>query len=87
MGQRDIRRLLIIGAMTVIRWACLKVPPVSSWLARMLARKPRMLIAIALANKMARSIWAMMTKNESYAIDRTDRRRVRRSANGKDKVR
>jgi transposase len=32
----------------------------------MLARKPRMLVAIALANKMARSIWAMMTKNETY---------------------
>lgn len=66
MGQRDIRRLLIIGAMTVIRWACRKAPPENSWLARMLARKPRMLVAIALANKMARSIWAMMTKNEDY---------------------
>ncbi|MBN9066371.1 MAG: IS110 family transposase [Rhizobiales bacterium] len=66
MGQRDIRRLLIIGAMTVIRWACRKAPPANSWVARMLARKPRMLVAIALANKMARSIWAMMTKNESY---------------------
>ncbi|MER8983161.1 IS110 family transposase [Mesorhizobium sp. M0870] len=66
MGQRDIRRLLIIGAMTVIRWACRKTPPENSWLARILARKPRMLVAIALANKMARSIWAMMTKNESY---------------------
>jgi transposase len=66
MGQRDIRRLLIIGAMTVIRWACRKAPPENSWLARMLARKPRMLVAIALANKMARSIWAMTTKNENY---------------------
>ncbi|SCB39900.1 IS110 family transposase [Rhizobium lusitanum] len=66
MGQRDIRRLLIIGAMTVIRWACRKAPPENSWLARMLARKPRMLVAIALANKMARTIWAMMTKNEIY---------------------
>lgn len=66
MGQRDIRRLLIIGAMTVIRWACRKAPPDNSWLARMLARKPRVLVAIALANKMARSIWAMMTKNEDY---------------------
>lgn len=66
MGQRDIRRLLIIGAMTVIRSGCRKSPPENSWLARMLARKPRMLVAIALANKMARSIWAMMTKNESY---------------------
>jgi transposase len=66
MGQRDIRRLLIIGAMTVIRWACQKAPPENSWLARMLARKPRVLVAIALANKMAQSIWAMMTKNEDY---------------------
>lgn len=66
MGQRDIRNLLIIGAMTVIRWACRKAPPDNSWLARMLARKPRVLVAIALANKMARSIWAMMTKNEDY---------------------
>ena len=66
MGQRDIRRLLIIGAMTVIRWACRKAPSESSWLGRMLMRKPRMLVAIALANKMARSVWAMMTKNENY---------------------
>ena len=33
---------------------------------RMLARKPRMLVAIALANKMARQIWAMLTKNEDF---------------------
>jgi transposase len=66
MGQRDIRRLLIIGAMTVIRWACRKAPSEGSWLGRMLMRKPRMLVAIALANKMARSVWAMMTKNENY---------------------
>jgi len=32
----------------------------------MLARKPRMLGAIALANKLARQIWAMLTKNEDY---------------------
>jgi transposase len=32
----------------------------------MLARKPKMLVAIALANKMARQIWAMLTKNEDY---------------------
>jgi hypothetical protein len=31
-----------------------------------LARKPRMLVAIALANKMARSMWAMLTKDEDY---------------------
>lgn len=37
-----------------------------SWLARMLARKPKGLVAIALANKMARQIWAMLTKSEDY---------------------
>lgn len=66
MGQRDIRRLLIIGAMAVVRWASRKGAREGSWLARMMAKKPRMLVAIALANKMARGIWAMMTKQESY---------------------
>jgi hypothetical protein len=40
--------------------------PADSWLGRMLARKPRMLVAIALANKMARQLWAMLTKNADY---------------------
>lgn len=66
MGQRDIRRLLITGAMTVVRWASRKAPPEGSWLFRMLERKPRMLVAIALANKMARAVWAMLTKGEDY---------------------
>lgn len=66
MGQRDIRRLLITGAMTLVRWAVRKGAPEGSWLARMLARKPRMLVAIALANKMARAIWAMSTGRENF---------------------
>jgi len=66
MGQRDIRRLLIIGAMAVVRSAARHGAPAGSWLERMLAKKPRMLVAIALANKMARGIWAMMTKQEDY---------------------
>ena len=66
MGQRDIRRLLIIGAMAVVRAATRSVPPAGSWLERMLAKKPRMLVAVALANKMARSIWAMLSKRENY---------------------
>jgi transposase len=66
MGQRDIRRLLIIGAMAVVRWATRNGALEGSWLARMLARKPRMVVAIALANKMARSAWAMLVKQENY---------------------
>ncbi|WP_407530707.1 IS110 family transposase [Methylobacterium oryzisoli] len=68
MGQRDIRRLLIIGAMTVVRWSTRKGAPAGSWLARMLARKPRLVVAIALANKMARAAWAMLTKNEDFKV-------------------
>ena len=43
-----------------------RVMPEGSWLARMLARKPRKLVAVALANKMARIVWAPMTKKETY---------------------
>jgi transposase len=45
MGQRDLRRLLIIGAMAVVRWAARRGAPAGSWLARIMARKPRMLVA------------------------------------------
>lgn len=65
-GQRDIRRLLIIGAMSRLNWLGRRTISEGSWLAKMLARKPRMLVAIALANKMARQLWAMLTKNEDY---------------------
>lgn len=65
-GQADIRRLLIIGAMSRLNWLGRKSVTEGSWLARMMARKPRMLVAIALANKMARTIWAMLTKSEDY---------------------
>jgi len=67
-GQADIRRLLIIGAMSRLNWLGRKSVPKDSWLAHMIARKPKMLVAIALANKMARTIWAMLTKNEDYRI-------------------
>lgn len=65
-GQIDIRRLLIIGAMSRLNWLGRQSIREGTWLARMMARKPKMLVAIALANKMARGIWAMLTKNEDY---------------------
>jgi transposase len=65
-GQSDIRRLLIIGAMSRLSWFGRRTVSEDSWLAKMLARKPKMLVAVALANKMARQLWAMMTKNEDY---------------------
>lgn len=65
-GQADIRRLLIIGAMSRLNWMGRKSVPEGSWLAQIISRKPRMLVAIALANKMARTIWAMLTNNQDY---------------------
>lgn len=66
MGQKDIRRLLIVGAVAVVRWAARKGAPEGSWLVRMLERKPKMLVAVALANRMARTASALMRKGEEY---------------------
>lgn len=41
------------------------------WLGRMLTRKPRMLVVVALANKMARIIWALMAHGGSYRAPAT----------------
>jgi transposase len=68
MGQKDVRRLLIIGAMSAInsieRWKRCAEP----WLARMLETRPRMVVAVALANRMARRLWAMLMTGQIYRI-------------------
>jgi len=66
MGERTLRRLLIVAASGVVRWARRKGVPAGSWLARMLARKPPMLVIVALANKNARIAWALLTKGGTY---------------------
>ncbi|MEO5613452.1 MAG: IS110 family transposase [Cypionkella sp.] len=68
MGQRDIRTLLVSGAMAVLQAVERFGTPNKGWLTRMRARKPRMVVAIALANKMARGLWAMMTKQQDYRV-------------------
>jgi transposase len=50
IGERTIRRLLIIGGSSVVQQACRRGAPAGSWLEGMLARKPRMLVSVALAN-------------------------------------
>lgn len=66
MGERTLRRLLIIGSSAVVLQASKRGAAVGSWLEQMLARKPRMLVTVALANKTARIVWAVLTKNEDY---------------------
>lgn len=66
MGERTLRRLLISGASAVVRQARRRGTSESSWLGRMLARKPPMLVIVALANKTARIIWALLAKGGIY---------------------
>ena len=68
MGEWTLRRLLTIGASSVVRKALREGAPAGSWLERMLARKPRMLVIVALANKMARIAWALLAKGEVYRV-------------------
>src|SRR5271169_5592571 len=65
-GERTIRRLLIIGSSAVVQQASKRGAPKGSWLEQMLVRKPRMLVTVALANKMARIVWALLIKQENY---------------------
>ena len=66
MGERTLRRLLIIGCSAVVLQASKRGAPAGSWLELMMARKPRMLVTVALANKKARIIWALLIKQEEY---------------------
>lgn len=63
-GNAYIRRLLIIGAQSVLRWTRPTRP--TPWLLALLARRPRKVVAVALANKMARIAWALMARGERY---------------------
>lgn len=71
MGERTLRRLLIIGASSAVRQASIRGAPAGSWLANMLARKPRMLISVAQANKTARIVWAVLTREQDYRAPMT----------------
>lgn len=67
MGERSLRRLLIIGANSVIIKRHVHTSARSgTWLAGMLSRKPPMLVRVALANKMARIVWALMARGGVY---------------------
>ena len=62
-GNGYLRRLLVNGAMAVLKSKRAKEDP---WLRKLLASKPRKVVAVALANKMARIGWALMMRQEDY---------------------
>ena len=59
MGERTLRRVLIVGAAALVRQTSRREPPAGSWLARML-------VITALANKMARTVWTLLARNDVY---------------------
>ena len=65
MGDQYLRRLLVNGTTSRLRWLR-RHPEAHPWAARLLQRKPAKLVAVALANKVARIAWAVMTRGEIY---------------------
>lgn len=64
-GDRYIRRLLVGGAQSLLTASKSRRKP-DPWLAKMLASKPRLVAAVALANKLARIVWAVMVRQTNF---------------------
>lgn len=68
MGDQYIRRLLVLGMTSRIRSIKLEPERFDPWFADILARKPSRVAAVAMANKTARMIWAVLIRNEPYKV-------------------
>jgi len=64
-GDRYLRRILVVGACAVLRYAK-QNPEKYPWITQLLARRPFKVVAVALANKMARMAWALLAKGGTY---------------------
>ena len=79
-GNREIRKLLVLGATSMAYRADGWNSAVGGWLRNILERRPVRLVTVALANKMARIAWAVMTRKEVYRpkeVSRSQRKRPR----------
>ena len=65
-GNPYLRRLLIVGNRSTLRWLRSRPADGSAWLMSLLDRKPINVVATAMANKTARIIWAVMTRKVNY---------------------
>jgi len=65
-GDRALRRLLVLGAVSVLRMARKRKGALADWLSALRARKRGKVAAVAVANKLARIVWAMMTSGEAF---------------------
>jgi transposase len=65
-GDGYLRRLLVHGSRAVLRWTRLRPERRSPWLEGLLARRPTNVVLVAMANKMARIVWAMLSRSDTY---------------------
>ena len=65
-GNPYLRRLLVLGARASLRWLHKRTDPLADWTKRLLQRRPARLVTVALANKLARVAWAIMTTGELF---------------------
>jgi transposase len=65
-GNRYLRKLFVQGAHAVLQKSTSQSAGLSTWLAQLTARKRIQVAAVALANKMARMVWAVLFKGEAY---------------------
>jgi transposase len=65
-GNPYLRRLLVTAAQSVLRWKLRRPEETSVWLRDLLMRRPHNVVAIALANKLARVAWAIMRTEKEY---------------------
>lgn len=68
-GDSYLRTLLILGAQSALRVAARKADHACSWLAKLTARRHQNVAAVALANKNARIVWALLVHNREYRTD------------------
>ena len=68
-GNRYIRKMLVTGATSVLRVVGKRKGALADWINALRARKPERLVAVALANKLARICWAIMTTGEGFRTD------------------
>jgi len=69
MGNGYLRRLLVVGATSVTRRAETNHTRTGAWVRSLLERKPMRLVTVAIANKTARTAWALLAKGETYRAE------------------
>tara|TARA_R110000850_G_scaffold110818_17_gene224126 strand:+ start:5592 stop:5801 length:210 start_codon:yes stop_codon:yes gene_type:complete len=64
-----LRKLLVHGARSVLLWSRHKKESRSDWLEALLARRPVNVVLVAMANKTARVVWAMLSRGEAFRAE------------------